>query len=127
MQPELLELDPDVLGGEADPESEAEAARLAAWLDVTYFGEKPRFYFFAPEREAKGRIAVGLDVGYLRPTEVTVNDDAREALGVESVEEGSEIVLGFGARGDYRFGRSGPLGPGRTGSDPDGLSPRDIG
>jgi len=63
-------------------------------------------YFVTPARPGQARLSAVFLAGFTEPSEVRVDDAARELLGIADVEAGTSTSLGFGARLDYRLGRS---------------------
>ena len=80
--------------------------RLTVMLDMDLLGDHPTYYV-SPQRKSRFRFAVFAAVAMTNAGDVDVADAGRELLGVESIDTGSQSSAGFGARMDYRLGRSG--------------------
>jgi hypothetical protein len=86
-------------------DGEAEYLQLACWFDLGRLKGEPEF-FFAPGRSSRARVALGLDLGYMRPESVRIPDEARIDLGAAEVEKAGATLAGLGGRFDFRIGRS---------------------
>jgi len=82
-----------------------EELRLAVWFDMQLLGDEPAYYVSA-RRQGKGRIAVVAKAALTNAGNVSVTDAARQVLGVDDVQTGTQASAGLGARMDYRIGRS---------------------
>jgi hypothetical protein len=80
--------------------------RLRVLLDMDLLGENPTYYV-SPQRQAKWRFAVFAAAAMTTARDLEVADGGRQLLGIEGIGTGSQNSAGFGARMDYRLGRSG--------------------
>jgi opacity protein-like surface antigen len=79
--------------------------RLTVMLDMDLLSDHPTYYV-SPQRKAKWRFAVFSAVAFTQARDVNVADAGRQLLGIDDIDTGSQSSAGFGARMDYRFGRS---------------------
>jgi hypothetical protein len=82
-----------------------EDLRFALWVSLDAFKDDAQ-YFVSPARPGRARFSAVFLAGFTEPSEVLVDDAARELLGIADVEAGTSTSLGFGGRFDYRLGRS---------------------
>jgi hypothetical protein len=79
--------------------------RLAVMLDMELLGDRPTYYV-SPQRKARWRFAVFAAAAVTKARDVDVADAGRQLLGIEGIDKGRQSSAGFGARMDYRLGRS---------------------
>lgn len=80
--------------------------RLTVMLDMDLLGDHPTYYV-SPQRKPRWRLAVFAAVAATKARDVEVADAGRQLLGIEGIDTGRQSSAGFGARMDYRLGRSG--------------------
>jgi hypothetical protein len=80
--------------------------RLTVMFDMDMLGDHPTYYV-SPQRKSKWRFAMYAAVSMTQAGDVDVADAGRELLGIDSIDAGDQSSAGFGARFDYRLGRSG--------------------
>ena len=79
--------------------------RLTVLFDVDLFSDQPTYYV-SPQRKMKWRFAVFAAAALTKARDINVADAGRQLLGIDSIETGDQSSAGFGARMDYRLGRS---------------------
>jgi hypothetical protein len=94
------------LGGTQIATGSMDEYRLTVMLDMEMLGADPTYYV-SPQRKSKFRFAVFAAAAMTKARDVDVADAGRQQLGIESVDTGRQSSAGFGARLDYRLGRSG--------------------
>ncbi|MDH3816217.1 MAG: hypothetical protein OEV48_17110 [Acidobacteriota bacterium] len=82
-----------------------EEYRLTVMLDIELLGDHPTYYV-SPQRKTRGRFAVFASAAITKARDVDVADAGRQLLGIEGIDMGRQSSAGFGARMDYRLGRS---------------------
>jgi hypothetical protein len=82
-----------------------EEYRLAVVLDAQLLFNDST-YFISPQRMSRWRIALVIAAAISKPRDVDVADAGRQLLGIEDIDTGRQSSAGFGARLDYRLGRS---------------------
>lgn len=79
--------------------------RLTVMFDMDLLGDRPTYYV-SPQRKSKWRFGVFAAAAFTQARDVEVADQGRELLGIESIDTGDQGSVGFGARMNYRLGRS---------------------
>jgi hypothetical protein len=99
----------DLLGGDTIrpfATGKVRMARIGCWFNDGFFDPRGT-PFFAPGNPRRWRWSVGLVAGRMQASGLSLMDEGTRFAGIAAVNPGTETVVGFGARVEFKLGSSG--------------------